>query len=220
MAAAGVTRVLVDTSPDMRAQLLDAGVGDLDGVVYTHEHADHVHGLDDLRMIVINRRARLPVWADAKTAQALTARFGYAFVQPEGSSYPPILEIRDMSGPFEISGAGGPLPIRPFRVQHGEITALGLRFGDVAYLPDVSDMDAAGWEAVSGLSCWILDSLRRTAHPSHLSLDEALAWIARAEPAQAVLTNMHIDLDYDTVATETPAHVTPAHDGMVLSFRI
>ncbi|MEO1578075.1 MAG: MBL fold metallo-hydrolase, partial [Pseudomonadota bacterium] len=116
---AGVTRVLIDTSPDLRMQLLDAGVGELDAVVYTHNHADHVHGIDDLRMIVFNMRARLPVWADAPTQDALLSRFGYAFVQPEGSPYPPILDLHTIRGPFEITGAGGPIALRPFPVGHG-----------------------------------------------------------------------------------------------------
>ena len=104
-----VTRVLVDSSPDLRAQLLAAGVGDLDAVFYTHAHADHTHGLDDLRPIVYNRRARLPVWADKTTSDSLTERFGYAFIQPEWSSYPPILELNAIDGPFEVDGAAGPV---------------------------------------------------------------------------------------------------------------
>ncbi|MCC6006960.1 MAG: MBL fold metallo-hydrolase, partial [Rhodobacteraceae bacterium] len=213
---AGVTRALIDTSPDMRAQLLAAGVGNLDAVVYTHQHADHVHGIDDLRMIVFNRRARIPVWADGPTQDALLSRFGYAFVQPHGSPYPAILELQTIAGEVTIEGAGGTLRLSPFRVEHGSIDSLGFRIGGLAYLPDVSDMGAEGWAAVEGLDVWVLDALRRTPHPTHLSLSQALAWIERARPRQAVLTNMHIDLDYATVAAETPAHVTPAHDGMVI----
>ena len=219
-AAGGVTRVLVDSSPDLRAQLLDAGVGLLDAVVYTHQHADHVHGLDDLRMIVFNRRERLPVWADAPTAEALTTRFGYAFEQPEGSAYPPILELHPIDGPFSIDGAGGAIPFRPFPVQHGSIPSLGFRVHDLAYLPDVSEMTDAAWEAVAGLDCWILDALRYRPHPTHVHLERALEWIDRARPARAVLTNMHIDLDYATLDAETPGHVTPAHDGLTLRFAV
>ena len=217
-AEGGVTRVLIDTSPDLRAQLLDAGVGALDAVLYTHAHADHVHGIDDLRMIVFNLRRRLPVWADAPTREALLSRFGYAFVQPEGSLYPPILDLHAIEGPVEIDGAGGPLSFTPFEVAHGGIDALGFRVRDVAYLPDVSDIPDAAWPALEGLDCWILDALRRKPHPSHAHLDLALDWIARARPARAVLTNMHVDLDYATVAAETPSHVTPAHDGLTLAF--
>ncbi|MEM1067116.1 MAG: MBL fold metallo-hydrolase, partial [Pseudomonadota bacterium] len=121
----GTTRVLIDTSPDLRAQLLAAEVGGLDAVVYTHAHADHVHGIDDLRMIVYNQRARLPVYADGPTQDALLSRFGYAFVQPEGSSYPPLLDLHALRGPFEISGAGGAIPFAPFEVEHGAIDSLG-----------------------------------------------------------------------------------------------
>lgn len=212
----GETRVLIDTSPDLRDQLLDANVGRLDAVVFTHAHADHVHGLDDLRQIVFNMHARLPVWADGATSDALLGRFGYAFVQPEGSSYPPILDLHTIRGPVTISGAGGAITLDPFEVIHGSIDALGFRIGGLAYLPDVSDIPDAAWAKLGDLDCWILDALRRTPHPTHAHLDLALEWIARAAPARAVLTNMHIDLDYRAVADETPAHVTPAYDGMVI----
>ena len=216
----GVTRVLIDTSPDLRAQLLDAGVGTLDGVVYTHAHADHVHGIDDLRMIVFNLRRRLPVWADSTTRASLIERFGYAFQQPEGSAYPPILEMNRVDGDVTIDGAGGPIALRPFAVPHGRIDALGFRIGDLAYLPDVSEMSEQGWRACEGLDCWVLDALRRTPHPTHAHLERSLEWIARAVPRRAVLTNMHIDLDYATVDAESPAHVTPAHDGMTIEYEV
>ncbi|KAF0676098.1 MBL fold metallo-hydrolase [Profundibacterium mesophilum] len=216
--AEGVTRVLIDTSPDLRAQLLDAGIGTLDGVVWTHAHADHVHGLDDLRMIVFNIRARLRVWADAPTHRDLFDRFGYAFVQPEGSSYPPILDMHEIDGDIAVDGAGGTIHLTPFRVNHGQIDALGFRIGDLAYLPDVAEIPDDAWPVLHGLDTWIVDALRRTPHPSHAHLARTLEWIERAAPRRAVLTNMHVDLDYRTIAEETPAHVTPAHDGMILRF--
>ena len=217
----GITRVLIDTTPDMRAQLLDAGIGLLDAVVWTHSHADHVHGLDDLRQIVFNRRARLPVWADGDTQNALMNRFGYAFAQPEGSPYPPILDMHTIgTGPFTIDGAGGGITFQPFLVNHGSIDALGFRIGDLAYLPDVISIPDAAWTHLEDLDCWILDALRRTPHPTHAHLALALEWIERARPRTAVLTNMHIDLDHDIVDAETPDHITPAHDGMVLRYAL
>lgn len=212
----GTTSVLIDTSPDMRAQLLDAGVARLDGVVYTHAHADHVHGIDDLRMIVFNTGARLQVWADAPTQEALYARFGYAFVQPKGSPYPPILEMNAISGDVVISGRGGDIRLAPLKVNHGTIDALGFRIGALAYVPDAVEIPDATWPDLAGLECWIVDALRRRPHPTHAHLAMTLDWIARARPAQAVLTNMHVDLDYATIARETPDNVVPAHDGMVL----
>jgi len=216
----GATRVLIDTSPDLRAQLLDAGVGALDAVVYTHAHADHVHGIDDLRMIVFNMRRRLPVWADGDTQNDLYSRFGYAFVQPEDSPYPPILDMHTIQGDITVDGAGGPVTLAPFRVNHGAIDALGFRIAELAYLPDVASIPDAAWPALDSLDCWILDALRRTPHPTHAHLDLALEWIARARPRRAVLTNMHIDLDYATVTAETPDHVTPAFDGMVIRYEV
>ena len=214
----GITRILIDTSPDLRTQLLGAGVGTLDAVVYTHGHADHVHGIDDLRMIVFNMRQRLPVWADGPTQERLFASFGYAFVQPEGSPYPPILDMHTIKGDVEINGAGGAIVLKPFKVGHGAIDALGFRIGDFAYLPDVADMYDEAWVAVQNLDCWVIDALRRTPHPTHAHLERSLEWIARAAPKRAVLTNMHIDLDYQTVRGETPEHVTPAFDGMVIRY--
>lgn len=216
--AEGTTTVLIDTSPDLRNQLLTAGVGRLDAVIYTHAHADHVHGIDDLRMIVFNMRARLPVWADAPTRAALLDRFGYAFVQPEGSTYPPILDMHLIDGDVTIDGAGGPITFTPFLVAHGGMDALGFRIGDLAYLPDVAQIPDAAWPLLDNLDCWIVDALRRDPHPTHSHLAQTLDWIARVKPKRAVLTNMHIDLDYATLLAETPDHVAPAYDGLTLTF--
>jgi phosphoribosyl 1,2-cyclic phosphate phosphodiesterase len=202
----------------MRAQLLDAGVGTLDGVVYTHSHADHVHGIDDLRQVVFNMRHRLPVWADAPTQDALLSRFAYAFVQPEGSPYPSILDLRSIDGAFEVPGPAGPIAFAPFRVDHGSMEALGFRIGNLAYLPDVVAIPDESWPHLQGLDCWVLDALRRKPHPTHAHLALALDWIARTKPAQAVITNMHLDMDYATLVDELPKGIAPAYDGMVLTF--
>ena len=214
----GVTRVLIDTSPDMRDQLIDAGVGALDGVIYTHSHADHVHGVDDLRMVVFNMRERVNVWADQTTCDALLDRFGYVFIQPEGSSYPPILNLNLLNGPVRITGLGGEITFTPFEVKHGRIDALGFRIKDLVYLPDVSAMNNAAWDVLSGAKCWVLDALRREPHPTHSHLEQSLEWIEKSGVPNAVLTNMHIDLDYETVLAETPDHITPAYDGMIIEY--
>lgn len=218
--AGGWTRVLIDASPDMRAQLLATEIGVLDGVVLTHSHADHVHGLDDLRMIVFNTRRRLRVWADAPTQSNLLARFSYAFVQPEGSDYPPILDLENIDGDIRIDGPGGDMVLTPVPVQHGRIPALGFRIEDLCYLPDVSDIPEASWPLLDGLDCWVLDALRLKPHPSHAHLERSLEWIARAAPRYAVLTNMHIDMDYDEVNRGTPDNVVPAFDGMTIEYEI
>ncbi len=208
------TSVLIDTSPDLRNQLLNAEVGTLDGVVYTHDHADHTHGIDDLRMIVFNMRKRLPIWADATTQITLRQRFGYTFEQVPGTLYKPILEMNDMTGPVSITGDGGTITLTPFLVDHGPIQANGIRIGNLAYLPDVSAMNDTAWEQVENLDMWVVDALRREPHPTHSHLDQTLDWIKRAGPKKAILTNMHNDLDYQTVCGETPDHITAAFDGM------
>ncbi len=215
--ADGTTRVLIDTSPDMRQQLLDAGVGELDAVLFTHGHADHIHGIDDLRMIVFNKGARLPVWADGPTQERLYGGFAYVFHQPANSPYPPLLDMNTIEGDVVIAGAGGEIAFTPFEVRHGSIDALGFRIGGLAYLPDVAAIPDQAWTHLSDLDIWILDALRRTPHPTHAHLERSLEWIERARPKRAVLTNMHIDLDYETVLNETPPYVEPAYDGMRLT---
>ncbi|MDO5633083.1 MAG: MBL fold metallo-hydrolase [Paracoccus sp. (in: a-proteobacteria)] len=212
----GTTQVLIDTGPDLVPQLLDAGVGRLDGVVYTHAHADHIHGIDDLRQIAYNMGAVVPVWADDVTGAALTARFGYIFETPPGSFYPPVCALNRIAGPVVIDGPGGVIELRPFRVAHGEIEALGLRIGGLVYLPDVSAIPDTAWPEIMGAEVFICDALRRTPHPSHAHLSLALKWITRSGALRGVVTNMHIDLDYDAVQAETPPNICPAFDGMVI----
>jgi phosphoribosyl 1,2-cyclic phosphate phosphodiesterase len=210
------TRVLVDTSPDLREQLLDTEVDWLDGIFYTHEHADHTHGIDDLRALFIRGRRRLDVYVDEPTSRVLTQRFGYCFETPPGSAYPPILnEHRIMPGtPVEIRGEGGPITVTPFLQDHGDIPSLGYRFGPVAYSSDLVDLPAASVPALAGLDLWIVDALRYKPHPSHFSLDEAITWIDRIKPKRAILTNMHADLDYAELKAKLPPHIEPAYDGL------
>lgn len=216
----GVTRLLVDAGQDLRAQLLDAAVGELDGAAITHPHADHIHGLDDLRAVALNLRRRLPLWADRTTAAVLMRGFGYCFETPPGSAYPPILDLRLLedapSARAEVEGAGGALPFLGFQVGHGRIRALGYRFGDLAYTPDADQIPDAAWEALAGTRVWIVDCLQRRPHGSHAHLDMTLRWIERLRPERAILTNMHLDMDYRTLLAELPPGVEPAHDGMVV----
>ena len=219
----GATRVVVDTGPDVRQQLLAAGVNTLDGVVYTHSHADHTHGIDDLRSIWLNTHHRLvDVYADTATFARLTEAFGYCFATAPGSSYPPILKAHTIAAgtPFTIDGAGGAMAITPFRQVHGDIDTLGLRVGALAYSCDVSALPNESLSALAGLDLWIVDALRTTPHPSHFSLSEALDWIERLQPRRAVLTHMHIDLDYATVHAAVPASVEPAYDGLQVELPI
>jgi phosphoribosyl 1,2-cyclic phosphate phosphodiesterase len=218
--AAGETRALVDTAPDMREQLLDAKVAALDGVLITHDHADQLHGIDDLRMIAIAMHRRVEVWSDAAVLEGVMRKFSYCFVQPEGSDYPPILQAHDIPEPFvpfAINGAGGPLPVLAFGQGHGRIRSLGYRFGGVAYSSDVDRLDEAAFAALRDVDIWIVDALRHAPHPSHAHLARTLEWIARVKPRRAILTNLHIDLDYEALRRELPPGVEPAFDGMVIA---
>jgi phosphoribosyl 1,2-cyclic phosphate phosphodiesterase len=219
--ANGETRILVDTSPDMREQLLAANVGRLDGVLITHDHADQLHGLDDLRVVAMNMKRRLDLWSDRRGLDGVRAKFNYCFETPAGSDYPPILNAREIAEPFadfEITGAGGAIPVRAFGQNHGLIRSLGFRFGQIAYSPDVDGLDEAAFAALAGVECWIVDALRLTPHPSHAHLARTLEWIARVKPKRAILTNMHIDMDYNTLVRELPPGVEPGYDGMTVSF--
>jgi phosphoribosyl 1,2-cyclic phosphate phosphodiesterase len=212
----GRTRVLVDCTPDLRMQLLDAEVDSLDGVLITHEHADHTHGVDDLRPLFVKNRRRVDIWLDEPTSAAMRARFSYCFATPPGSEYPPILtEHRLVPGQLAvIEGQGGPIEVLPVLQSHGDIPSLGFRFGNVAYSADIKDLPSGSVPALAGLDVWIVDALRKSPHPSHFNLDEALAWIDRIKPGRAILTNMHTDMDYAALQAILPAGVEPGYDGM------
>jgi phosphoribosyl 1,2-cyclic phosphate phosphodiesterase len=199
----GTTRVVIDTSPDLREQLIDADVDHIDAVFLTHEHADQTHGIDDLRSVVLHQRRRIPVYLNRSTGRDILSRFSYCFVSPEGSGYPPILDNLSIEAGESrtIEGKGGALTLSAFLVQHGNIPALGYRIGNAAYTPDLHD---------------IVDGLRYAQHPSHFSVSDALSWIDRFKPKRAVITNMHSDLDYEVVRSKLPANVIPAYDGMRL----
>jgi phosphoribosyl 1,2-cyclic phosphate phosphodiesterase len=215
----GTTRILIDTSPDLREQLIDAEVDHIDAVFLTHEHADQTHGIDDLRSVVMHQRRRIPVYLNQSTAKDIMARFSYCFVSPEGSGYPPILNEHSIEAgqSRHIDGKGGRVTLSAFIVDHGNIPALGYRIGDAAYTPDVSDIPDESWPSLENLDLWIVDGLRYAGHPSHFSVNDALAWIERFKPRRAIITNMHADLDYEVLRKTLPAGVIPAYDRMRLT---
>ena len=219
------TRVLIDTGADIREQLLDARVDRVDAVFYTHEHADHTHGIDDLRVLALHNRRRVDVYFAAECGERLHEAFGYCFKTPPGSGYPPILNAHFIAPgeTVKVEGPGGALEVLAFAQHHGDIASMGYRFGGMAYSCDLSAIPESAHAALRDLDVWIVDALRHSPHPSHLSLPETLDLIARFRPRQAVLTDMHIDLDYAETEANTPDNVTPAFDGMqidVLNGRI
>lgn len=214
-----MTTVLVDTSPDMRQQLLAARCARLDAVLYTHNHADQVHGIDDLRVFALQMQKRVPVFMDDLTATGLLRRFDYCFQQAPGSYYPPILEAMDMppcGEPFELSGPGGEVPCLAFLQHHGAIDSLGFRFGDVAYSSDVVDLPEESFAALEGVKVWIVDALQLKPHKTHAHLAKTLGWIERVKPKRAILTNMHIHMDYQTLRKSLPEGVEPGFDGLTI----
>lgn len=216
----GTTTVLIDTSPDLRTQCLDHDVMHVDGVLYTHDHADHTHGIDDLRAFAINERRRIDVYMDDLTWEGLSIRFRYCFEKKMGSQYMPILTRHRIAvdEPVTIDGKGGPITALPILQDHGEMPSLGFRIGRLVYSPDIVGYPPESERHFRDLDMWIVDALRIIPHPSHWSLKQALAEIAKFKPKQALLTHMHVDLDYDDMCRKLPEHIRPAYDGLTIEF--
>lgn len=215
------TRIVIDTGCDLREQLIDADVDRADAVFYTHEHADHTHGIDDLRVLALNARKRVDVYFSRECGERLNQAFGYCFESAPGSEYPPILSGHTIEpgDAIIVDGPGGSITVHAFSQEHGSIFSLGFRVERFAYSCDLSGIPAVSRAAVSDLDLWVIDALRPLPHPSHLSLPESLALIADRQPKQAVLTNLHVDMDYLWVEAQTPDNVTPAFDGMRIDVR-
>jgi phosphoribosyl 1,2-cyclic phosphate phosphodiesterase len=214
------TRVLVDTSPDVREQLLDAGANWVDGLLFTHGHADHTHGIDDLRALFIANRRRIETYCDEATWRVLEQRFGYCFMTPPGSAYPPIANVHRIGpgNPVTVDGPGGPVTAVPLLQDHGEIASLGFRFGDMAYSSDLVDLPPESIEVLAGIELWIVDAQFDQPQPSHFHLDLTLEWIERIKPKRAILTNMNSDLDYEKLLARLPTNVEPGYDMLRTEF--
>jgi len=212
------TCLIVDTSPDLREQFLRADVQKLDAVFYTHDHADQSHGIDDLRAIAYRMRKQIPTYMDAPTKEHVYERFKYCFEMPEGRVHPPILELQDVikdGDMIEVSGSGGTLSIDVVELSHGPTPSLGFVFEKTAfYAPDVWDIPEAAFERLDQLDVWIVDALRYNQHPTHAHADRSLTWLARSQARKGVLTNLHIDMDYDVLSAELPGRIEPAYDGL------
>jgi phosphoribosyl 1,2-cyclic phosphate phosphodiesterase len=207
--------IVLDTSPDFREQMLDAGVGKLDAILYTHDHADHTQGIDDVRfMRSYDDSQRIPAYGTAETLETLTARFPYIFTQgTEGSGhlYKPFLEPRTVSGPFKLCG----LDVTPFDQEHGfGSKTTGYRIGAMAYSTDAIDLPEAAFEILAGLDLWIVDCLRFEPHMTHAHFDKAMSWIDRLKPKHAILTHLNHQTDYDAVLAKCPPGVEPGYDGL------
>ncbi len=239
----GTTRTLIDAGPDFRQQMLAAKVQMLDALVLTHEHADHIHGIDDMRQFInlktqremelrmqdpsfvmsrelyleMVENARIPCYAGMSCHASLLDRFDYLFERSSNSFYPPILRLHEITKSFETSGAGGAIEFTPFSVPHGAINAYGFRIGNLAYLPDVFDLTDQARQKMQNLDILILDCLQFREHGTHANYDKAMAWIKELTPQKAILTNLHTPMDYDKLNAMTPPHISPAYDGLTLT---
>lgn len=219
----GDTALVVDTSPDFRMQMLDAGVRRLDGVLFTHAHADHVHGIDDLRGLTYAAGGPIPVHGDEITLSILGDRFDYLFPPKNAEDadkgqrkfYPPLVEphVFEVGAAFRI----GEIPVTSFRQIHGNIDSVGYRFGPLAYSTDVSELPAESLRALEGVEVWIVDCLHYRPHPTHAWLERTLEWIGRIKPRRAILTHMNHEIDYATLARELPEGVEPGYDGLTVT---
>lgn len=212
------TTILIDTSPDLREQFLASDVKRLDAVFYTHEHADQTHGIDDLRALAYRMRKQIPTYMDETTKPHVHGRFHYCFEMPEGRVHPPILELQPLiKGGDEIiiSGPTGNLLVKVLQLSHGPTPSLGFVFDNkIAYAPDVWDIPEDAMKEIDSVECFIVDALRYNDHPTHANADKTLSWLARSRTKKGVLTNLHIDMDYDEISAELPPIAVPAYDGM------
>jgi phosphoribosyl 1,2-cyclic phosphate phosphodiesterase len=209
-----LTRLLVDTSPDLREQLLRANVRHLDAILFTHEHADHIHGMDEVREVNRAMGRSIPCWTNHQTMEALYARFGYCFLGIEQGQpiFRPWLVPNIIPGPFSV----GSIPVQSWDQDHGWSTTLGFRFGPVAYTTDAMDLPEDAFEALAGVDLWIIGTLTDKPHMTHAHVGRALEWIERVRPKRALLTHMGPSLDYQTLRRSLPKGVEPAYDGQVI----
>lgn len=203
--------ILIDTSPDLRAQLLDAGVGNIDLVLYTHDHADHVGGIDDLRQIYAKHKQPIPAYADHGSLSRLRKSYRYALVTLD-PLYPAFLEGRELEDLIDFHG----IQIISYLQYHGHRSSFGFRIGNFAYSTDLIELPEESYDLLHGVKIWVVDCLQDKPHISHSNVEQTLKMIKKVKPEQAILTHMTHHLDYDDINARTPPNVTPAYDGMVL----
>ena len=209
------TKILVDTSPDMRQQFLRHSLCDIDAVLFTHAHADHTHGIDDLRQVVRRKNGPVDIYGDQETLSSIERRFHYLFTptRPDVLGSKPWVVPHIVQPQFSVCS----VKIQSFEQDHGfSTTSLGYRFGDFAYSTDAVALDDKAFDCLKGVKIWVVDCLRLDPHPTHSWLQQTLEWVNRVKPERAYLTHLGQELDYDHLQTLLPENVQPAYDGLLI----
>lgn len=210
--------IVIDTSPDFRQQMLRANIRKIDAVLYTHDHADHIHGLDDLRQFNVLQKDVIPVFSNSEIMASIQKRFSYAFLPKptENAMFRPSLTANILPDVPIHEFMAEDIKVTAFEQKHGKSSTLGYRIGDFAYSTDVNMLPESAFDALKGVKCWVVDCLRYTPSYSHSHLELTLEWIKRVKPERAILTHMAHEFDYDKLSSELPAGIFAGFDSMVL----
>lgn len=214
----GNTRLLVDMSPDLRHQALMHQITQVDAICITHAHADHTHGIDDVRPFNYMKDQPLPVYATRETFDRVKQQFSYCFQPPipEFGWFRPALEAHEVELNGKAFQVSDEMAVTPFLQIHGKMPCMGIKVGNFAYSTDVNNLPEESLQTLENIEIWVVDCLRYSVAPTHAHLDMTLEWIARVKPKRAILTHMAHEMDYESLKSRLPAHVEPAYDGMVI----
>ena len=208
----GNNNILIDTSPDLRFQLLRNKIRNISSVLYTHKHADQTHGINDLRVFFIKNKKKIKIYADKITLSHLKNNFSYLF--NDGIEYPAILNANKLKSKFSLGSKKELIKFKSIKVRHGKINSIGYIFANTAYISDCNELSNSNLNKLKNLKYFIIDCLKFNPHPSHFSLSEVLDVLKEIKPTNAILTNLHSDLDYDILLQKLPINVKPAFDGL------
>ncbi len=212
----GNLSILIDTSPDIKSQFLNNKIRSLDAIIYTHEHADQTSGIFEMRPFFWKNKKKIPIYASNRTIKELKDKYTFCFSQRHG--YKPIMKANTIKKKFLIKKNNTQLFVDAFEVEHGMIKSTGYRFDDIAYISDCNKINNSVSKKLLNLKYLIIDCLRKEKHPSHFNFDDALSFIKLVKPQKAILTNLHVDMDYFDLKRKLPKNIIPAFDGLNFNF--